>query len=132
MSAEVARLARFCAVGVVNTLLTLAAFAALTRLGSPAPAASALAFAAGAVNRYAHNGRWTFPGAAGGASTLLRYVAVQAFGAALSAAGIALVSSDLAVRHLAAEAIVIPFVTITTYALSRRLVFGVPKVAAHR
>ena len=35
-------------------------------------------------------------------------------------------------RHLAAEAIVIPFVTITTYALSRRLVFGVPKVAAHR
>lgn len=132
MSAEVARLARFCAVGVVNTLLTLAAFAALTRAGVAAPAASALAFAAGAVNGYVLNGRWTFRGSAGGASTLLRYVAVQAFGAALSAAGIALVSSDLAVRHLAAEAIVIPFVTITTYALSRRLVFGVPKVAAHR
>ena len=132
MSAEVTRLARFCAVGVVNTLLTLAAFATLTRLGGAAPLASALAFAAGAVNGYVLNGRWTFRGSAGGPSTLLRYVAVQALGAALSAAGIALVSSDLAVRHLAAEALVIPVVTITTYALSRRLVFGVPKVAAHR
>jgi putative flippase GtrA len=132
MSAELGRLARFCAVGVVNTLLTLAAFAALTRLGSSAPVASALAFGAGAVNGYVLNGRWTFRGSAGGPSTLGRYVAVQAFGAALSAAGIALVSSDLAVRHLAAEALVIPFVTITTYALSRRLVFGVSKVAAHR
>lgn len=132
MSAEVTRLARFCAVGVVNTLLTLAAFAALTRLGAPAPLASALAFAAGAVNGYVLNGRWTFRGSAGGPSTLMRYVAVQALGAALSAVGIALVSSDLAVRHLAAEALVIPFVTITTYALSRRVVFGVPKVAAHR
>jgi putative flippase GtrA len=132
MTGEVGRLARFCAVGVLNTLLTLAVFAGLTRLGSPAPADSALAFGAGAINGYVLNGRWTFGGAAGGPSTLLRYVAVQAFGAALSAAGIALVSSDLAVRHLAAEAIVIPFVTITTYALSRRLVFGAAKVAAHR
>ncbi len=132
MRAEVTRLARFCAVGVVNTLLTLAVFAVLTRLGCAAPVASALAFGTGAVNGYMLNGRWTFRGAAGGPSTLVRYVAVQAFGAALSAAGVALVSSDLAVRHLAAEAIVIPFVTITTYSLSRRLVFGAPKVAAHR
>ena len=132
MSAEVTRLARFCAVGVVNTLLTLTAFTALTRAGSPAPAASALAFVVGAANGYVLNGRWTFRGSAGGPATLGRYVAVQAFGAALSAAGIALVSSDLAMRHLAAEVIVIPFVTITTYALSRRLVFGVPRVAAHR
>ena len=132
MSAEGGRLARFCAVGVLNTLLTLGVFAGLIRLGSPAPAASALAFAAGAVNGYVLNGRWTFRGSAGGPSTLVRYVAVQAFGAALSAAGVVLVSSDLAVRHLAAEVIVIPFVTITTYSLSRCLVFGAPKVAAHR
>lgn len=132
MSAEVTRLARFCAVGVLNTLLTLAVFAGLTRLGSTAPAASAVAFAAGAFNGYVLNGRWTFGGAAGGPSTLMRYVVVQAFGAALSAAGVVLISSDLEVRHLAAEVIVIPFVTVTTYSLSRFLVFGTPKVAAHR
>lgn len=132
MSAEVGRLARFCAVGVLNTLLTLAAFAALTRLGSPVPVASALAFATGAVNGYVLNGRWTFRGSSSGPSTLLRYVAVQMFGAALSAAGVALVSSDLTPRHLAAEVIVIPFVTITTYSLSRRLVFDAAKVPAHR
>jgi putative flippase GtrA len=132
MSVEVRRLARFCAVGVLNTLLTLAAFAALVRLGSPAPAASALAFATGAVNGYLLNSRWTFRGSSSGPSTLVRYVAVQVFGAALSAAGVAMVSSDLTLRHLAAEVIVIPFVTVTTYSLSRRIVFDAPKVSAHR
>jgi putative flippase GtrA len=129
VSAELGRLLRFCLVGALNTLLTLATFVALTRSGMPAPWASAVAFGAGALNGYLLNGRWTFRGCSRGATTMARYVAVQGLGAGLSAAGIALVSSDLAVRHLLAEALVLPVVTVTTYTLSRRLVFREPTAA---
>jgi putative flippase GtrA len=121
---ELTRLVRFGVVGVTNTLVTLAAYTLLVRLGAPAPPASAVAFAFGAANGYRLNRRWTFRVERGDAAMAARYVAVQALGAGLSAAGVALATSDLDLRKLAAEALVLPFVTITTYLLSRRLVFG--------
>ena len=127
MRTEAARFIRFALVGASNTALTLVVFAALTRLGVAAPTASGLAFAAGAVNGYLLNRSWTFQ-ARGGAATLARYIAVQGAGALLSAAGVALVTSDLNVRHLAAECIVIPVITLITYTLSRRLVFVQPEI----
>jgi putative flippase GtrA len=125
MRTEAARFIRFALVGVSNTALTLIVFAALSRLGVAAPTASGLAFAAGAVNGYLLNRTWTFH-ARGGAGTLARYVLVQALGALLSAGGVALVTTDLNVRRLAAECIVIPVITLITYTLSRRLVFVSP------
>lgn len=121
MRTELSRLTRFCTVGVLNTLLTLVAFTLLTRVGVASSPASALAFAAGAVNGYVLNRSWTFraPG------SLMRYVAVQAVGAACSAGGIALARSELDLRRLLAECVVIPAVTLITYTLSRRIVFAV-------
>jgi hypothetical protein len=58
-----------------------------------------------------------------------RYVAVQALGAALSAAGVALAITDLDFQHLAAEVLVLPWVTLLTYTLSRRLVFARREIA---
>jgi putative flippase GtrA len=124
MTAELHRLLRFAAVGVLNTLLTLASFTLLTHAGCPAPIASAAGFAVGATNGYVLNRRWTFAGARGGAVTLSRYVAVQGLGAALSAGGLALVMSGLAVGHMQAEVLVLPLVTLTTYLLSSRIVFA--------
>jgi putative flippase GtrA len=124
MRAELGRLVRFGLVGVSNTLLTVALFALLTGLRVPAAPASALAFAAGAVNGYRLNRAWTFRVARGGAVVLARYAAVQALGAGLSAGGVALMTTDLSLRRLAAEAVVLPVVTIITYTLSRRVVFG--------
>ena len=129
MTAELGRLARFAIVGVSNTLLTVAVFALLMRVGAPAAPSSALAFAAGAANGYRLNRTWTFRHSGGGARTMLRYVAVQLLGAALSGAGVALASSDLQLRHLLAEALVLPIVTLITYTASRRLVFGDPALA---
>jgi putative flippase GtrA len=125
MRREATRFARFCVVGALNTLLTLTAFAVLTAAGIPSPAASAAAFALGAANGYALNRAWTFH-ATGGAATLARYVAVQTLGAASSAAGVALVTNDLELRRIAAEVVVLPFVTALTYSLSRTLVFRAP------
>jgi putative flippase GtrA len=125
MRLEATRFARFCAVGVLNTLLTLTAFAVLTAAGIPSPAASAAAFALGAINGYVLNRTWTFH-ATGGPATLARYVAVQALGAASSAAGVALVTNDLEPRRIAAEVVVLPVVSAVTYSLSRTLVFRAP------
>jgi putative flippase GtrA len=123
MKAEVMRLVRFGLVGVSNTVLTLAAFEVLTRAGVEATAASGLGFAAGAANGYLLNRSWTFH-ARGGVTTLARYVAVQALGALLSAAGVALATTDLSLRKLAAECIVLPLVTLVTYTLARSVVFS--------
>jgi putative flippase GtrA len=120
---ELERFARFCVVGVSNTLLTLVAFSALGHVGIAAAPASGLAFAVGAVNGYVLNRSWTFRSRRRGAATLARYVAVQALGAGFSAGGVALAAADLSLRRLVAEVVVLPFVTLLTYTLSRRVVF---------
>jgi putative flippase GtrA len=124
MTGELGQLFRFGLVGVSNTLITITVYAVLTRVGVPAPVASTTGFAAGAANGYRLNRNWTFRGARGGARTVARYAAVQLLGAALSGVGVALATSDLQLRHLAAEVLVLPAVTLITYALSSRLVFG--------
>lgn len=128
MTVELARLIRFGFVGVTNTLLTIALFAVLAGGGMAVAPASALAFSAGALNGYHLNRRWTFQARDPRPGMLARYVAVQGLGAGLSAAGVALVS-DLSLAHLAAEAVVLPCVTLITYTLSRVLVFRGPELA---
>jgi putative flippase GtrA len=122
MTTETTRFMRFVVVGASNTVLTLVAYTLLSRAGVVPALASALAFSIGAVNGYLLNRSWTFH-SRGGAGTLGRYIAVQAVGALASAAGVALASSDLSLRKLAAECLVIPLVTLMTYTLSRTLVF---------
>lgn len=121
--ATTSALVRFAAVGVTNTILSLGAYAALTAAGAPPSVAAAAAFAIGAANGYRLNRSWTFRAAPGGPRMALRYVGVQGIGAALSAAGVALATVDLGVQHMAAEVVVLPAVTLTTFVLSRRLVF---------
>jgi putative flippase GtrA len=123
MRNEVVRFVRFGVVGASNTVLTLVAYEILTRLGVADTAASALGFAVGAANGYLLNRSWTFH-ADGGAATLARYVGVQGLGALLSAAGVALATSDLSLRKLAAECVVLPAVTLLTYTLARTVVFS--------
>jgi putative flippase GtrA len=125
MRSETLRLVRFGAVGVLNTLLTFVTYTLLTRLAVAPEAASAIGFAVGAANGYVLNRSWTFR-AHGDRATLARYVAVQGLGALASAVGVRLATADLSLQRLAAEAVVIPFVTLGTYVLARRVVFRVP------
>jgi putative flippase GtrA len=123
MRNEMARFVRFGVVGVSNTVLTLVAYEILTLLGLADTAASALGFAVGAANGYLLNRSWTFH-ADGGMAMLARYVGVQGLGALLSAAGVDLATSDLSLRKLAAECVVLPAVTLLTYTLARTVVFS--------
>jgi putative flippase GtrA len=122
MRAEIVRFVRFGVVGISNTVLTLVAYEILTRVGMADTAASALGFAIGAANGYLLNRSWTFQ-AQGGTATLARYVAVQGVGALLSGVGVDLATSDLSLRRLAAECVVLPAVTLVTYTLARTVVF---------
>jgi putative flippase GtrA len=124
MTAQAAELtgqfARFVTVGVSNTLVTLATYAALTALGVAAPPAGALAFVAGGANGYFLNRGWTFASSRRGAAVIGRYAAVQGLGAALDALGLA----ALGLPHMLGEVIVLPCVTLVTFALSRQWVFA--------
>jgi putative flippase GtrA len=116
---------RFAIVGVSNTLVTLASYAVLAHVGIAPPVAAAAAWALGAANGYRLNRSWTFRSKRRGPRTAARYVVVQGLGALLSALAVAAVPMP----KLGAEALVLPIVTLVTYTLSRRLVFGGPRPA---
>ena len=120
-SVPVRQLARFLAVGVSNTLLSLAVYGALLAAGTPTPAAAALAFAAGAVNGYVLNRTLTF-GARDSLAARVRYVAVQAAGMAANGALVALLV-EAGTGRLGAYAVAVPPVTLATFVANRGWTF---------
>ena len=123
MSAWIWQLARFGVVGLANTALTFVVYGALVAAGAPAPAAGAVGFGAGAVNGFLLNRGWTFRAGSAGWEAAARYVLVALLGAGLDAAGVAALQHGGAAR-LAAEALVLPPVSVVTFALLPRL--GLP------
>jgi putative flippase GtrA len=119
-----AQLVRYLAVGASNTALTLAGYAVLVRAGVPAVVASAVAFAAGAVNGYRLNRTWTFRRPRGGPRAGARYAAVQLAGLGLNALGVALAVGAAGLPRLAGEALALPLASATTFLLARGWVFG--------
>jgi putative flippase GtrA len=120
----IAEAVRFLVVGVSNTALSLTTYAALIEAGVPAVPASVAAFLAGAVNGYRLNRGWTFRSDRRGAWTGMRYLAVQGTGLAINAAGVALTVGDAGLPRIAGYVVVLPFVTATTFVLSRFWVCG--------
>jgi len=108
-----AELVRFAAVGVSNTVLSAVVYTLLVAAHVTPPVAGAVAFAAGAVNGFLLNRRWTFrrPGSA------WRYTAVQAAGAAATSALLWVIGG------VAAYAAVLPAVTLATFAANRSWTF---------
>jgi putative flippase GtrA len=74
------QLARFLVVGVGNTVLSFVVYRLLLAFGVWYVLAAPLAFAAGALNGYVFNRRWTFAARDSTRARVL-YVAVQAIGA---------------------------------------------------
>ena len=58
--------------------------------------------------------------------TCARYVTVQLAGLGLNALGVAVAVGPAAVPRLAGEVVILPFVTVTTFVLSRSWVFPPP------
>jgi putative flippase GtrA len=117
------QLARFLAVGVANTLISLAVYRGLLAAGTPYPAAAALAFAAGAVNGYALNRVWTFA-ARDTARARAVYVAVQVAGAGSSSLLVLLLVEGAGLGRLPAYLATLPPVTLLAFAANRRWTFA--------
>ena len=115
---------KFCIVGSSNTAVSLVAFAAAVGAGVPYLAASCAAFALGALNGYTLNRIWTFRGGSHTTRGLLRYCLVQGLGLAANALLIAALVEGLRMASIPAQAIVLPPVSLMTFALNRRWTFA--------
>jgi putative flippase GtrA len=115
---------RFCIVGLSNTALSLVVFVIAVSVGVPYLAASAGAFAAGALNGYTLNRVWTFKAGSFRAQGLARYVLVQGLGLGLNVGLLAALVELLDVASIPAQAMVLPAISIVTFALNRRWTFG--------
>ena len=117
------QLARFLVVGVGNTAVSFVVYRLLLALGAWYVLAAPLAFAAGAVNGYIFNRRWTFAARDSTRARVL-YLSVQALGAVSTSllvfVFVHLAGTGRVVAYLAA----IPPVTLCMFAANRVWTFA--------
>lgn len=114
---------RFATVGVTNTLLSFVVYGALVAARVPYPLAGAAGFAAGAVNGYVLNRRWTFACPDSGRART-RYLLVQLAGLGATSGLLWLVVSTGGLGRLAGYALTIPLVTLATFTANRAWTFA--------
>jgi putative flippase GtrA len=117
------QLARFLIVGVGNTLLTLVVYRLLLALGAWYVLAAPLAFAAGAVNGYVFNRRWTFAARDSTRARIL-YIAVQVAGAASTSLLVLLFVRAAGTGRVWAYLAAVPPVTLCMFAVNRLWTFA--------
>jgi putative flippase GtrA len=110
---------KFIVVGLANTLLSFAIYATLVHFGVYYVIAQVIAFLIGAVQSYLVNRYWTFSLPGFSVATLVRYLTVQLFVLALSTVLLIAVVESLGMNKLAAQAVVLPFVSVTNFILIR-------------
>jgi putative flippase GtrA len=115
---------RFCCVGLINTAISLLVFVLAVSAGVPYLAASCGAFAVGAMNGYTLNRVWTFKAGSFRAQGLARYILVQGLGLGLNAGLLAVLVEVVNVGSIPAQALVLPFISLLTFAFNRRWTFG--------
>jgi len=116
---------RFLVVGLSNTVLSFLVYRLLLLLASPYVLAAALAFAAGAVNGYILNRRWTFE-ARDTARARAAYVAVQVLGAAATTGLVVFFVEVVGIGRSWGYLLAIPPVTLAMFAANRIWTFPPP------
>jgi putative flippase GtrA len=113
---------RFLVVGVGNTAVSFAVYRLLLILDTPYLVAAPLAFAAGAVNGYVFNRRWTFA-ARDTVRARVLYVAVQAAGAGSTSALVLFFVHAASVGKVWAYLVAAPPVTVGMFLANRLWTF---------
>jgi putative flippase GtrA len=121
-SDPVHQFARFLLVGLGNTVLSFVVYRLLLALGTWYVIAAPLAFAAGAVNGYVLNRRWTFA-ARDSIRARVLYVAVQAAGAGLTSLLVVLFVRAAGTGRVGAYLAAIPPVTVCMFVANRLWTF---------
>lgn len=114
------QLIRYGTVGLSNTVMSAVLYAALVAAGASAVEAASVAFAAGALNGFVWNRRWTF--ARAGRASLALYLLVQ--GSGLGATDLIVWLLAGPAGRLRAYAVAVAVVTLATFAANRRWTFA--------
>ena len=114
---------RFLVVGLGNTALSFVVYRLLLVIDTPYVLAAGLAFAAGAVNGYVFNRRWTF-GARDSTRARVVYVAVQAAGAGATSLLVLLFVRAAQTGKIGAYLAAIPPVTVCMFVANRLWTFA--------
>jgi putative flippase GtrA len=117
------QLARFLVVGLGNTALSFVVYRLLLAIGTWYVIAAPVAFAAGAVNGYVFNRRWTF-GARDSARARVLYVAITATGALSTSLLVLLFVRAVGTGRVGAYLVAIPPVTLGTFVANRLWTFA--------
>ena len=118
--ADIARIARFVAVGVLNTLFGYGLYALLVSLGALPELALLFATIAGVIFNFFTTGRLVFRNSKNG--LFMRFAAAYGFIYVLNALALrGLINSGFA--PLTAQAALLPFSVAGTYVMMRRFVF---------
>jgi putative flippase GtrA len=121
---------KFGIVGVSNTLLAFATYTVLLKVfGVWYVAASGIGFAAGAVNGFLLNRRWTFREHVGDALTPVRWAIVQTCGLGLNLSLVYLFVHDFGLDELVGQIPTTAIVTVLTFAANRSWTFKTPAVS---
>jgi putative flippase GtrA len=118
---------RFATVGAANTVLSWCLYAVLEHVGVHYLLASGIAFAAGALNSYAFNRRWTFHSRARRAPEAVRFGVVQCIGLAVDVCLLYVLVRHVGIHHLISQALVFPVASAATFTLSRQWAFRAPR-----
>jgi putative flippase GtrA len=118
----VGQLIRFLVVGVGNTLISLVVYRVLLAFGTPYVVAAPIAFAAGAVNGYVFNRRWTFAARDTTRARVL-YVVIQVVGAVATTLLVWLFVQVAGLGEFFAYVATIPPVTLCMFAANRLWTF---------
>jgi putative flippase GtrA len=124
-----AQIVRYCAFGVLNTLVSLGVDALLLALGAPLLVASAVGFTAGACSGYSLNRRYTFAARASATAGGL-YLAVSVCGLGLDT-GLVRILSDAGAGDFVSFLLALPLVTLATFGANRRLTFRERRVGRY-
>ena len=119
----VRQFARFLLVGVSNTLISFVLYRLLLAVSMPYAVAAPVAFAAGAVNGYILNRRWTF-GARDTTRARVLYIAFAALGAAFTTMFVVLFVRAFDVGKVEAYIVAVPPVTVSLFLANRLWTFA--------
>jgi len=127
----IAQFARFAAVGVVNTAVTLVAYHGLLVAGLQFRVASAIGYTLGGLTSYAINRSWTFAGqTASHRQAGPRFFVVLGLGLLTDVVLISVLVEDLGAAKLAAQVLVAPVVALQGFVLARWWAFRAPATPA--
>ncbi len=123
----IAQFARYAAVGVLNTAVTLLAYHGLIVAGVHYRVASAIGYTLGGLTSYVVNRAWTFAGHGGSHLRVgPRYGVVFVLGLLTDLVLITLLVADVGVGKLLAQLLVAPVVAVQGFVLARRWAFRAP------